>query len=91
MLTNLQFSTEFIIFGIGVVFAVGGFHQLVKWLESKMKKIEEELQENKKEVFNLKINQAVNDEKITKIDQKISKLELNSSEILTILTKRDKV
>lgn len=80
MLTDIQLTPEFILSFFGVVFMAGAFYSIQKRLEVRMKETEHDLHDVIKQ-------QAVHDEKINKIDEKLNKMEIQNTEIIKILTK----
>lgn len=80
MLTDMQFNPEFIMSFLGIIFMAGAFYSIQKRLEVRMKESEKDLHDVIKQ-------QAVHNEKINKIDEKLNKMEIQNTEIIKILTK----
>lgn len=76
-----QLSLEFIFSLLSIIFLAGGYFSVLKKMEQKLK-------ENDREIQTMITAQAVSNEKMTKIDEKINKMENQNLEIISLLTRR---
>jgi len=79
---HIPVTSEFIWSMIVIIFLAGGYFSVIKKMEQKLKDAEKDLQ-------SVMTSQAVHNEKITKIDDKINKMEMQNIEIIKLLTLRN--